>query len=88
MLKSLINKEFKIKPEMAQYIKEQTNKWLEKFEKPKNNETKIGFINYDLVKETPENCNCICKKYLIMFPFVSFISFLVGYKFSLLSKKY
>jgi len=88
MLKSINNKEFKIKPEMSRYIKEQTNKWLEKFDKSKSNESKTEFLNYDLVKNPPENCNCICEKYIIMIPFVSFFSFLVGYKFSLLSKKY
>lgn len=66
------NKRFLISPEMSKYIKDSTNKSLEKY----INKYKI---NTTLVKDISPN-------YIALLPFVSFISFLAGYNLNMFLK--
>lgn len=75
---------YKVSAEMSKYIKEQTNKWVERH--IKNNSLKKSAIEVsNLVKQKYEDTS-FSKNSLIM-PFLSFISFLAGYKFSMLTNK-
>jgi hypothetical protein len=72
-----LNRNKFINPEMSKYIKEQTNKWLEKYSTPRNSIQ--GIRVSDLVKQTDMDPK-FPNTYLIL-PFVSLISFLAGYNF-------
>lgn len=61
------NKRFSISPEMSKYIRDSTNKSLEKYLNKYN-------INVLALKDSKPNC-------IVLLPFVSLISFLVGYNF-------
>jgi len=62
-------KHFLISPEMSKYIRDSTNKSLEKYLNKYN-------INAKILKDKPINC-------VVLLPFVSFISFLAGYNLNL-----
>lgn len=66
------NRSFLISPEMSNYIKDSTNKSLEKYLNKYN-------INTLFPKDEPPNC-------IVLLPFVSFISFLAGYNLNLFCK--
>ena len=61
-------KHFSISPEMPKYIRDSTNKSLEKYLNKYN-------VNAQMLKDKPPTC-------IILLPFVSLISFLAGYNFS------
>jgi hypothetical protein len=72
-----LNRRQFINPEMSKYIKEQTNKWLEKYSKTHNSIQ--GIRVSDLVKQKYMDPK-LPDLYIIL-PFVSLISFLAGYNF-------
>lgn len=61
------NKRFSVSPEMLKYIRDSTNKSLEKYLNKYN-------INALDLKDRKPSC-------IMLLPFVSFISFLAGYNF-------
>jgi len=63
----------RINPDMVKYIKDTTNKSMEKYKKYKN--------NILTTSDTNDTHN-----YLSLLPFVSLFSFLVGYKLGKLTK--
>jgi len=74
----VLNRKQFINPEMAQYIKDYTNKWTRNLTEKYSNNSSYTRVS-DLVKpanEQPKLPNCF---YII--PFVSLISFLAGYNF-------
>lgn len=77
-----------VNPEISKYIKEQTNKWIQKHS---NNSVStlhgstIGLSISDLVKQKHEDIK-LPKCYLII-PFVSLLSFLAGYNLSNIIKR-
>lgn len=74
----------KINPELSIYIKEQTNKWLERHIKNQSlNKSMVEVSN--LVKNKYDDANFL-KNDLRLF-FGSFISFLAGYHFSIIMNK-
>lgn len=78
----VLNRKQFINPEMSQYFKDYTNKWIRNFtnlqkEKYSNNSQYIRVS--DLVKSANEQPKLPNSFYII--PFVSLISFLAGYNF-------
>jgi len=62
---------------LLKYVNEQTNKWIKGLQEKD--------ISIDLVKST--NLNQIPQNIYLILPFVSFISFLAGYKIYYLIQK-
>jgi len=65
-----------ISPEMLRYIKESTNKSIEKYKNKNNYNSKLVITK----KDKPPN------DFFILLPFVSIVSFLAGYHFSNLKR--
>jgi len=73
----LKNKPF-INPDMLKYIRESTNKSIEKYLIKKNDENNIN----TLIKVNDNNNDDIVPNIYFLVSFVSLVSFLAGYKFA------
>lgn len=71
----LKNKWLNVNPEISNYIKEQTNKWLAQYI---NNDIGLKSKTLDLVKSDSDP---LLPNYYFIISIVSSISFLAGYKF-------
>ncbi len=77
------NKKYSISPEMLRYINESTNKSLDKYTN-KNKTTILSCKPFHF--ENTQRCKGTLSNFIVLFPFISFVSFLAGYNFHKLLK--
>lgn len=72
----VLNRKQILNPEMSNYIKEHTNKWIKNLKEKYSNKSPYIKVS-DLVKHEEPNM----PNNFLLIPFVSLISFLAGYNF-------